>query len=106
VQRIYQDETRLALVLAHAFIKPFDMADDMFKVLEVIFDCERSGVFGWGERAVSVRLTEMNQRSDLSRGGALYVATNESINQRGFADAGYSFDDERVEWRYRDFSHD
>jgi len=105
VQRVYQDEARLSLVILYAPVKPFDDADDALKVSEVIACLESSSVFLGCQRAEGVGLTEMHKRSRLPDRGGVDVATNQSINQGGFADAGYAFDEQRIEWRYRVCSH-
>ncbi len=106
VQGVHEDEARLALVILHAPVEPFDMAHDMLKMVEIVFDFERPCVFGGGQRAKGVCLTEMNQRADLPCFGRVDVATNQGINQGGFTDAGYSFDEQRIEWRDNIISHD
>jgi hypothetical protein len=100
VQRVYEQKAGLPLMIPHTRVKPFDHADDALEVIEIIIRRESSGVFGWRQRAEGVRLTEMNQCSGLPDGGGVDVATNQGVNQRGFADAGYSFDEQRIEWRY------
>jgi hypothetical protein len=105
VQRVYQDEARLSPVILHAHREPFDDADDTFKVAEIIFDSESSSVFGGCQRAEGVRLTEMSNGSRLPDRSGVDVAADESINQCGLANAGYAFDEQRIEWRYRICSH-
>src|SRR5215213_4433155 len=97
VQRVYQDEARLSPVISHAQREPFDDADDTLKVAEIIFDSESSSVFSGCQRAEGVRLTEMNNGSRLPDRSGVDVAADESINQCGFADAGYAFDEQRIE---------
>jgi hypothetical protein len=100
VQRVYEQKAGLPLVIPHTPVEPFDHADDVLEVIEIIVRGESSGVFGGRQRAEGVRLTEMNQRSGLPDRGGVDVAADEGVNQRGFADAGYAFDEQRVERRY------
>jgi hypothetical protein len=93
-------------VILYASLEPFNHPDNMLKVIEAVFDCQRSRIFGRGERAEGMSLTEMNQRSGLPDSGGIDVATNQRVNQGGLADAWYAFDEQRIEWRYRVFSHD
>src|ERR1700677_4069435 len=97
VQGIDEQKTPRARVLLHAGMQPFDCPNDALQMAQVRIHGKRAVVLRQSQRAVGMRLRQVNQRPDLPGLRGSDVATDESVDQRRLSHAGRAFQKQRPE---------
>jgi hypothetical protein len=78
-------------------MQPFDRPNDALQMAQVRIHGKRAVVLRQSQRAVGMRLRQVNQRPDFPGLRGSDVATDESVDQRRLSHAGRAFEQQRLE---------
>lgn len=96
VQRVDDDKAPWAAVLLNTLMQPLQHSPNAVKVLQIRIGGQRAAIFRPGQRAVGMRLRQVNHATDFSGQGGTDVTANQSVDERRFADPRRAFHEQSL----------